>query len=76
MPMRTRDWNGRLLSTERNSGVAMEKSVFSTVPRWSGPSEARSRRSSVLPRAADRCLSMGNETIIRFAHSDLSDFVR
>ena len=53
--------------------MAMEKSVFSTVPRCSGPSEARLRRSSVLPRAADRCLS---KRIIKLAHSDLSDSVR
>jgi hypothetical protein len=27
------------------SGVAIEKSVFSKVPRWSGPSEVKSMRS-------------------------------
>jgi len=40
-----------LWSKERTSGVAIEKSFFSTVARWSGPSEAKSMRSSVLPRA-------------------------
>ena len=51
MPMTTRDLNSRFLSTERNSGVAIEKSAFSMVPRCSAPSEARPRRSSVFPRA-------------------------
>jgi len=52
MPIRTRDLKLCSWSRDRTSGVAIEKSVFSTVARWRGPSEAKSKRSSVLPRAA------------------------
>jgi hypothetical protein len=57
MPMRTRDLNSWLSISERNSGVAIEKSDFSMVPRRSGPSDARSMRSSVLPRPAIRYIT-------------------
>jgi hypothetical protein len=54
MPIRTRDLKVVLARRERTSGVAIEKSVFSTVARWSGPSQAKSMRSSVLSRAVDQ----------------------
>ena len=52
MPKRMRDLKPRFSINERNSGVPIEKSVFSMVARCSGPSGARLRRSSVFPRAA------------------------
>jgi hypothetical protein len=51
MPIRTRDLKLCLWSRGRTSGVAVEKSVSSKVPRWSGPSEVKSMSSSVLPMA-------------------------
>ena len=51
MPMRTKDLKSRLPISEMNSGVTIEKSDFSKVARRSAPSDARSMRSSVLPRA-------------------------
>jgi hypothetical protein len=52
--MRMRDLKLCFSRRESTSGVAIENSVFSTVERWSGPSEAKSMRSSVLPRAVDQ----------------------
>ena len=65
MPMRTKDLKSRLPISERNSGVTIEKSDFSMVARRSGPSDARSMRSSVLPRAKKRRLSNHRELNLR-----------
>ena len=54
MPMRTKDLKSWPPISEMNSGVAIEKSDFSMVARRSGPSDARSMRSSVFPRATGR----------------------
>jgi hypothetical protein len=54
MLIRARDLESCSWSKERTSSIAIEKRVFSMVARWSGPSEAKSMRPSVWPRAVDQ----------------------